>query len=45
MKIPSQVIEWFEKNALNNFDLYGFGWDEYRLKLKGRTIFKSKWLS
>jgi len=24
------AIRWFEKNHPNDFDLYGFGWDEYR---------------
>jgi len=37
-----KAIEWFEENNLDDFDLWGYGWDEYRITLKGRTIFKSK---
>lgn len=40
-----KVIEWFEKNHLEDFDLYGYGWDKYRITLKGRTIFQSKLLA
>jgi len=25
-----EVIRWFEKNHINEFDLYGMGWDKYR---------------
>ena len=37
-----KAIEWFEKNYLEDFDLWGYGWDEYRITLRGKTIFKSK---
>jgi hypothetical protein len=37
-----KTIEWFEENHLEDFDLWGYGWDEYRITLRGRTIFKSK---
>ena len=40
-----KAIEWFEKNHLEEFDLWGYGWDEYRVALRGRTIFKSKLLA
>lgn len=25
-----KLIRWFEKNFINEFDLYGYGWDQYR---------------
>lgn len=25
-----EIIRWFEKNHIEDFDLYGFGWNEYR---------------
>jgi len=37
-----EFIKWFEKNALNDFDLYGFGWDKWSLKIRGRTLFSTK---
>jgi len=37
-----KAIKWFEENHLDDFDLWGYGWDEYRFRLRGRTIFKSK---
>jgi hypothetical protein len=37
-----KAIEWFEKNYLDDFDLWGYGWDKYRVQLRGRTLFKSK---
>jgi hypothetical protein len=27
-----EVIRWFEKNYLEDFDLYGVGWDKYKFK-------------
>lgn len=40
-----KTIKWFEKNHLEEFDLWGYGWDEYRLNIRGRTIFRSKLLA
>jgi len=37
-----EFIKWFEKNALNDFDLYGFAWDKWNLKIRDRTIFSTK---
>lgn len=40
-----KIIKWFEENHNEDFDLFGYGWDEYRLKIKSKTIFKSKLLA
>ena len=40
-----KAIRWFEKNHLNEFDLWGYGWDTYKLTMRSRTIFSSKLLA
>jgi len=39
------TVKWFEINHLNDFDLWGYGWDEWRFVLKNRTFFRSKLLA
>lgn len=41
-----EFIRWFEKHYLNEFDLYGTGWDQYRFghSLVGRVLNKFKFL-
>lgn len=40
-----RVIEWFEKNQMDSFDLFGYGWDTNSLTLFNKKIFKTKLLS
>jgi len=40
-----KAIKWFEKNHLNDFDLYGYEWDKLKIQFKNRTIIKSKFLA
>ena len=40
-----KIIRWFEKKYINDFDLYGYGWDKYILKIRNKTIFSSKLLA
>jgi len=37
-----EIIKWFEKNHLKEFDLWGYGWNEYRFKILNRIVFKTK---
>lgn len=37
-----EIIKWFEKHHLDDFDLFGFGWNKRIISLFGRTIFKTK---
>ena len=42
-----KVINWYEKNNFENFDLYGYNWDKYNFLLNARnfylpTFFKKK---
>ena len=37
-----KIIKWFEKYHLKDFDLWGYGWDIYRIKLFNKTVFKTK---
>ena len=37
-----KIIKWFEKNHLEEFDLYGYGWDSFNLYLLNKRIFKTK---
>lgn len=44
------IIQWFEKNHPDNFDLYGFGWDKCRFKtwpwrIFNRTPYLRFWLA
>ena len=40
-----KAVKWFEENHLDDFDLWGYGWDTYKLKIRNRTVFSSKLLS
>lgn len=40
-----KAIKWFEENHLEDFDLWGYGWKEYKFTIRNRTIFKSKLLA
>ena len=37
-----KVINYFEQNHLEDFDLWGYGWDEFKITIRGRKVFKSK---
>ena len=39
------AVRWFEENRLEDFDLWGYGWDTYKLKIRNRTILSSKLLA
>ena len=34
-----EIINWYEKNRPNDFDLYGKGWDEFKIKTYPLTYF------
>lgn len=34
-----KIIKWFEKNRPEEFDLYGYGWDEFYLSFLSKRIF------
>ena len=41
-----KAIKWFEKNHIEDFDLYGTGWDEYKIQNKyANFLFKKSKLS
>ena len=40
--LRKNIVNWFNINYPIDFDLWGFGWDEYRLILFKRTIFRLK---
>jgi len=40
-----KAIEWFEENNLKDFDLWGYGWDTYKLIIRNRTLLSSKLLA
>ena len=37
-----EIIKWFERHHLDEFDLYGYGWDSYYLYFLNKKIFKTK---
>ncbi len=37
-----KIIKWFEKNRPGEFDLYGYGWDEFYLSFLSKKIFYTK---
>ena len=40
-----RVVKWFEDHNPDDFDLYGYGWDELRIFFRNRRIFKSRLLA
>ena len=40
-----EIVKWFEKKHLEDFDLWGYGWDIFRIKFFSKTILKSKLLA
>jgi hypothetical protein len=36
-----RAIKWFESNYPDQFDLYGYGWDQGIVKLFGKSLYKS----
>lgn len=36
-----RAIKWFERNCPEQFDLYGYGWNQGAIKIFGKTIHKS----
>lgn len=40
-----KAIKWFEENHIEDFNLWGYGWDTYKFTIRNRTIFSSKLLA